>query len=176
MKETKKLFSVIFFLCLFFISGGSLLFSQETAEDITAEVPEGFIYTLDFIMQFEAGLFLNPEYTELNSSPSPINFEPSIGVLWPNYSHIAIQPILTFFYMNHLWYQDKALPAEIETRTSTTLSFLLQVPAVFSVFLKGSRFQFTAGPVINVSIPLGGLISDKSAQGLLISTGIKICR
>ena len=36
--------------------------------------------------------------------------------------------------------------------------------------------QLRAGPVINISIPVGGLISDQNIQGMLISLGIKICR
>ena len=36
--------------------------------------------------------------------------------------------------------------------------------------------KLRAGPVINFSIPVGGLISDHTAQGMLISAGIKICR
>ena len=36
--------------------------------------------------------------------------------------------------------------------------------------------QLRAGPVINISIPVGGLIVDQDAQGMLISLGIKICR
>ena len=139
---------------------------------------------------------------------------------------------------NHLYYDDKALPAEIENRTTTTLSFLLNIPAVYSIYLERSRFQLTAGlgifmrfglrspgvkdsdsgwtgsagedvkkineyfwnkprwlyvtaggswlydltpqlragPVINISIPVGGLLVDKDLQGMLISLGIKICR
>ena len=140
--------------------------------------------------------------------------------------------------INHLYYENKALPAEIENRTTTTLSFMLTIPVVFSIYLEKSCFQFTggpgifmrfgilspgvsenasgwtgsagsdaaainkwfwsnmrwlylnigaswlytltpklrAGPVINFSIPVGGLISDHTAQGMLISAGIKICR
>jgi len=253
MAARKKIFAVSSILILTaFLSGP--VFAQEAddlqteaegaienppeAEIQNDEVPEGFIHTLDFIMEFEASLYLNPEYKELNSAPSPINFQPSIGLLWPNYSVIAVQPTLSFFYMNHLWYEDRALPAEIENRTSTTLSFLLQIPAVFTIFLKDSRFQFSlgpaimlrfaylahgvsatdtgytgsaasdiskmnswfwsdgrwfylsaganwlyhitsqlrAGPTITANIPVGGLISDHSLQGLTISTGIKICR
>ncbi len=234
MTGSKKHFST-FILLIFTGLFCSRLFAQEELEE---QVPEGFIYTLDFVMEYEASLYLNPEFEELNSAPSPINFQPSIGVLWPNYTMLAVQPTLSFFYMNHLWYEDRALPAEIENRTSTTLSFLLQIPAVFTVFMEKSRFQFTlgpaimmrfallasgvsasdtgytgsaasdinkmnswfwekgrwfylsaganwlyhitpqlrAGPSINVSLPLGALLSDHSAQGLIISTGIKICR
>ena len=201
-------------------------------------IPEGAIHTLDLIMNYEASFYLNPEYTELNSAPSPINFQLSLGMLWPNYTEIAVQPLISFFYMNHLWYEDRALPAEIENRTSDTLSFLVQVPAAFSLFLKNSRFQFIVGPAVmarltllargvspdatgylgtasadinainrwfwsdgrwfyatagiswlyhitpqlrtgltvNASVPVGAILKDKTAQGLLISTGIKICR
>lgn len=131
-----------------------------------------------------------------------------------------------------------ALPAEIENRTTTTLSFMVNIPLVFSIFLAKSRFQIyggpgmlirfgllspsvkdsdtgwtgsaggdadsinqwfwndmrwfylnlggswlynlphaiKAGPVINCSIPIGGLISSQNVQGMMISVGIKICR
>ncbi len=231
MQKTKKL-AASFTLLFFLVIAPCRLFAQQEG------VPEGFIYTLDFVMQFEASYYLNPEYAQLNSGPSPINFQTSIGVLWPNYTHVAVQPTLSFFYMNHLWYENCALPAEIENRTSTTLSFLLQVPAVFSVFLDNSRFQFSVGPavmmrfallangvsatdtgytgsaasditeinrwfwangrwfylsagaiwlyhitpqlrigpLVNVHFPAGAILSDKNAQGLVISAGIKICR
>ena len=151
---------------------------------------------------------------------------------------IAVQPTISFFMMNHLLYEDKALPAEIENRTTTTLSFMLNIPAVLSYYLENSCFQLTgglgvfmrfgllspgvkdtdsgwtgsagedvgkineyfwgnmrwfylttggswlynltpqlrAGPTINVYLPVGGLISDKTVQGMIISAGIKICR
>ena len=151
---------------------------------------------------------------------------------------IAVQPTISFFMMNHLLYEDKALPAEIENRTTTTLSFMLNIPAVLSYYLENSCFQLTgglgvfmrfgilspgvnegdsgwtgsagedakkineyfwskmrwfyitgggswlynltpqlrAGPVMNISIPVGGLIVDHDLQGMLISLGIKICR
>lgn len=196
-----------------------------------------FIRSVDFVMQFQPALYLNPEST-LVSAPSPIVYQMSIGLLWPNYTFIAVQPTLSFFMMNHLLYEDKALPAEIENRTTTTLSFMINIPAVFSLYLKNSRFQLSAGagvlmrfgllaagvkdsdsgwtgtagsdveqinkwfwndmrwfyinaggswlynlspqlragPVIECSIPVGGLIKDQSPQGMLISLGIKICR
>ena len=36
--------------------------------------------------------------------------------------------------------------------------------------------QLRAGPVLKANIPLGGIITDKSAQGMLYSVRIKICR
>ncbi len=224
----KKL--ILIFTTVFFFS---LVFAQEA--DVAEEEKKAF--PLDFVMQFEPGFYLNTE-SPLISAPSPIVYPISIGFLWPERSMLAIQPTLSFFMMNHLLYEDKALPAEIENRTTTTLSFMLNIPAVYSLFLKKSQFQFTgglgvfmrfgllspgvkendsgwsgsagqdvekinqyfwggmrwfyltaggswlydltdqlrAGPTINACIPVGGLISDKNAQGMLISFGIKICR
>ena len=47
--------------------------------------------------------------------------------------------------MNHLWYEDRALPAEIENRTSTTLSFMFTLPLVISIYTKNSRIQLMPG-------------------------------
>lgn len=219
---------LLILISAFFLSA---LYAQEE------EIPSASGQAPDFVMQFEPGFYLNPEST-LVSAPSPIVYPISVGFLWPERSRFAIQPTLSFFMMNHLLYEDKALPAEIENRTTTTLSFMLNIPAVFSVFLDNSQFQFTgglgvfmrfgllspgvkesdsgwlgnaggdvekineyfwsdmrwlyatvgaswlynltpqlrAGPVINVYVPAGGLMSDGSAQAMLISAGIKICR
>ncbi len=98
----------------------------------------------DFMMQFEPAFYLNTE-SYLVSAPSPIVYPVTIGLLWPNNSPIAIAPTISFFMMNHLLYEEKALPAEIENRTTTTLSFMLNIPAVYSILLENSRFQINAG-------------------------------
>ena len=237
MQKAKKLiFIFTAFLFLF------PLFSQEAEAETDVETEaetttEKAAFPGDFVMQFEPGGYINPE-SSLVSAPSPIIYPISLGFLWPNHSKFAIQPVISFFMINHLYYENKALPAEIENRTTTTLSFMLTMPVVFSIYLQKSCFQFTggpgifmrfgilspgvsenasgwtgsagsdaaainswfwnnmrwlyinigaswlytltpklrAGPVINFSIPVGGLISDGSAQGMLISAGIKICR
>ena len=223
MKKLLLIFTALFFL--------TALFAQEENEEVPKKL------TADFVMQFEPGLYLNTE-SPLISAPSPIIYPISLGFLWPDDSKIAIQPVVSFFMMNHLLYEDKALPAEIENRTTTTLSFMLNIPAVYSIDLEKSNFQFSAGlgvymrfgllspgvkendsgwtgsagedvskineyfwgkmrwlyataggswlynltpqlragPTINVYVPVGGLISDGSAQAMLISAGIKICR
>ena len=231
----KKL--LLIFISLFCLT---TLFAQEldSTEQVTEEaVQSPKKQTADFVMQFEPGLYLNTE-SYLVSAPSPIVYPISLGFLWPDDSKIAIQPVVSFFMMNHLYYEDKALPAEIENRTTTTLNFMLNIPAVFSIYRKKSRFQLSAGlgvymrfgllspgvkendsgwtgsagedvskineyfwgkmrwlyataggswlynltpqlragPTINVYVPVGGLISDKNAQGMIISAGIKICR
>lgn len=108
-----------------------------------------FIRSMDLVLQFEPGVYINPNKKNSNgdliSAPSPIIYPISIGVLWPNYTFISIQPTLSFFMMNHLWYDGLALPAEIENRTTTTLGFMLNIPAVLTLYLPNCRFQLEAG-------------------------------
>lgn len=236
MKAVKKF--LLIFLSIFLISG---LWAQETSENEEftefSQPADTTPRTADFVMQFEPGFYLNTE-SSLISAPSPIVYPISVGFLWPDHAMIAVQPTISFFMMNHLLYEDKALPAEIENRTTTTLSFMLNIPAVLSYYLENSCFQLTgglgvfmrfgllspgvkdtdsgwtgsagedvgkineyfwgnmrwfylttggswlynltpqlrAGPTINVYLPVGGLISDKTVQGMIISAGIKICR
>ena len=230
MKKLLFTLAAVFFL--------TSLYAQEDTEFYEETEPaQPAPFPIDFVMQFEPALYLNTEST-LVSAPSPIVYPISIGFLWPDRSTFSIQPTLSFFMMQHLLYEDKALPAEIENRTTTTLSFMLNIPVVFSLFLDNSQFQFTAGPgilmrfgllspgvkeedsgwsgsagsdvekineyfwndmrwfyanlgaswlynltpqlragpTINAYIPVGGLISDQSAQSMIISAGIKICR
>ena len=231
MKPIKKFFLIFTSLLLL-----SSLAAQEEQETEASEEPKS-PFSADFVLQFEPGIYINTAST-LVSAPSPVVYPISIGFLWPNSGKIAIQPTISFFMMNHLLYEDKALPAEIENRTTTTLSFMLNIPAVYSIYLEKSNFQITgglgvfirfgllspgvkdgdsgwtgsagsdvkeinkyfwgnmrwlyitlggswlynltpqlrAGPTINVYMPVGGLISDGSAQAMIISAGIKICR
>lgn len=235
MKKFFLIFTTIFFLMPVFCQEENI---EETADQVVEEpATEASRYTADFVMQFEPGIYINTE-SVLVSAPSPIVYPITVGFLWPDASMLAIQPTISFFMMQHLYYDNRALPAEIENRTTTTLSFMLNIPAIYSIFLQNSCFQISAGlgifmrfgllspgvkstdsgwsgsagedvkkineyfwnkprwlyltaggswlynltpqlragPVINISIPVGGLIVDKDAQGMLISVGIKICR
>ena len=240
MKKFLLIFISIFFLNSLFAQEAEESTENEESREETFEesVEESQAnFPLDFVMQFEPGIYLNTE-SVLVSAPSPIVYPISVGFIWPDSTVFAIQPTVSFFMMQHLYYEDKALPAEIENRTTTTLSFLLNIPVVYSIYLERSRFQLTAGlgifmrfglrspgvkdsdsgwtgsagedvkkineyfwnkprwlyvtaggswlydltpqlragPVINISIPVGGLIVDHDVQGMLISVGIKICR
>ncbi|MBR6583357.1 MAG: hypothetical protein IKK80_07110 [Treponema sp.] len=110
-----------------------------------------FTSQLDFVLQFQTAIYLNTEST-LVSAPSPILFPVTIGALWPNYTFLAIQPSLSFFMMNSLWHNNKALPAEIENRTATSYCLFFNIPAVFSIYLKNSRVQLSAGAGILLPI------------------------
>lgn len=119
-----------------------------------AETFLDLIHSMDFVMQFEPGMYMNLHSKDAAgnyvSGPSPIIFPLSIGVLWPNYTFIAIQPSLSFFSTDYLYYDGMALPAEIEHRTATSLSFMVNIPLVFTLFIRNSRFQLNGG--------IGGLL------------------
>lgn len=166
-------------LLIIFLSIFSLyLFAQEAEitqleEDQTAEIQEidikgeefheaetfiDFIHSIDLIMQFEPGMYFNNFKTNANgnlvSAPSPIIYPISIGFLWPNYTFVSMQPTLSFFVMEHLFYDGMALPAEIENRTTTTLSFMINLPIVFSLFINQTRFQLSGGAGIFIQAGL----------------------
>ncbi len=103
-----------------------------------------FTQALDFVLQLEPGVSINTE-SSLVSAPTPIIYPITIGALWPDYTFFATQPSIAFFMTNHLWYNGKALPAEIENRTTTTLSFLVNIPAVFSFYIGNTRLQLMPG-------------------------------
>lgn len=113
-------------------------------EFVQAENFISFIHSMDFIIQMEPGVYLNME-SKLISAPSPIIYPLTIGILWPNYTKIAVQPTLSFYSMEYLWYDEMALPAEIENRTVSSLSFMITIPVVFSLYFKTSRLQIMPG-------------------------------
>ena len=141
----KKLFLIT--AVLFSLGLGGLA-AQEDTDANQASVPaaenpskKSFFSSIDFLLQFTPAVYINPEST-LVSAPSPIIYPLGIGFLFPKAARFAIQPTLSFFMMYHLWYDGMALPAEIENRTSQTISFLLDIPAVFQIFAsEKSRFQ-----------------------------------
>lgn len=121
-------------------------FSQ--SEEIPQEEKKSFLEKTDFVLQFEPAFYLSPESSANKSNTINALYPVSIGFLWPNDYFIAIQPTISFFQMHHLLYNGTPLPAEIENRTTTTLAFMLNIPAVYTLKLKGSKFQFSAGPGI----------------------------
>lgn len=133
----KKIF-VLISLILFFSTVS--LYSQEEEP-----VKASFLSQLSFVMDFSPSLYLNPESSRV-SAPSPLLYPVSLGALIFKDSKIAFQPQLSFFMMYHLWYDGMALPAEIENRTSQTMCFLLDLPALYQIFAsEKSRFQLQAG-------------------------------
>jgi len=162
--KKKLLFISIIFTLLFTVFSQEALDNPEddAAHEFTrAEGFADFIHSLDFVIQTEPGIYLNKE-SNLVSAPSPVIYPLSIGILWPNYTIFAVQPTLSIFTTEWLWYENKALPAEIENRTATSLSFILTIPASFCLYLKGSRIQLNAG--ISILAQFGFLSSGVNAE------------
>lgn len=155
--KSKKIFLFISFLFSFMIflqaqipvsdDEQNINEPTETTETIEpqSDKTENKKRTFDLFACMDAGLYLNPEQSSLNSAPSPINFELSFGATIPNYTMFSFQPSLTFFMMNHLLFEERALPAEIENRTSTTLNFYLNLPFAFTLKIPKSKFHFSLG-------------------------------
>lgn len=103
-----------------------------------------FINQFDFVFQMTPSIYVNTE-SKLVSAPSPIFFPVSVGLIWPNFTFLSVQPSLSYFSINYLWHDGKALPAEIENRTATAYSLFLNIPAVVTLFIQNGRFQFSLG-------------------------------
>lgn len=133
----KKLFLIL--AVIFSLKAGGLFALEDEA------TKKSFFSNINFIAEFSPALYVNPESSTV-SAPSPIIFPVGIAFLWPKESFIAIQPTLSFFMMYHLWYDGMALPAEIENRTSQTVSFLLNIPVIFNLKQnEKSLFQISSG-------------------------------
>jgi hypothetical protein len=65
-----------------------------------------------------------------DSAPSIATNVLGAGLTFPLGGLFAFEPALSFYWTYHLWVEelDRALPAEIEHRTSFTLGFLLEAP------------------------------------------------
>lgn len=96
--------------------------------------------SLDFFIKASPTMLLNT-LDKGHSAPSPVKVLPGLGVKFPANAFINFQPSLEYFGSYELWYDGKALPAEIENRTVTTQNFLLTLPVMVTFQLgKGKAF------------------------------------
>ena len=111
MQKAKKLILIFtVFLILFPVFTQEAEAEGAAATDISEAQPDTentkTSFPGDFVMQFEPGGYINPE-SSLVSAPSPIIYPISIGFLWPNHAKFAIQPVISFFMINHLYYDNR---------------------------------------------------------------------
>lgn len=159
MKKRIILFISVIFISLCPCFANDIVFDNEYEEDFGSYPFMGkkyvkpadfgeFINSLDFTLNLSNGIDVNV-FKEIDddivSSPSKLLYPLSIGLLIPNYTFFAMEPELSFYTMNHMWSNGVALPAEIENRTTTTLSFLLNIPAVITFFFENNRLQLKGG-------------------------------
>lgn len=99
---------------------------------------------VDFVTGFAPMIIVNTEDSK-ESAPSPVVYPITLGLVYPRDNFISFQPQLSFFTNYYLYTEDKAAaPAEIENRTATVFSFLLDLPV-----------EFTLKPLEKHSIGLG---------------------
>jgi hypothetical protein len=89
-----------------------------------------------------------PESTssgELQSAPSQIHFAPGIGLRLPSDTLVCFAPSLIGFAGYWLWSGEKALPAEVEQRTTWVPGILIDLPAVVNIRTANSIFSIGTG-------------------------------
>lgn len=137
----KKRFLLIFSIFLVF---STFLFCQEEKDENSVEIQINS-KKIDFFIQLEPTVYLNPEASKLKSAPSPIIFPLTLGIKFPNYTLFSFSPSISFFMMNHLLFEGIPLPAEIENRTSTTFSFMLNLPCSVNFLMKNFELSVLVG-------------------------------
>ena len=137
-----------------------------------------FYNQMNFTAQIGPATYLNSlsSDTKKISAPSPIFFTPALGVIWPNYTFIAAEPTLYFYLSYYQWINGMAVPAEIESRTATTLSFILDVPVVFSFFFEKSKIQATIGPaaIMRFSFISSGISGNEAGTSGTVADDVKL--
>lgn len=124
--------------------------SQETEQESEAKIKK--TRNIDFFLCFEPALIINTRDTS-ESAVSPIVYPISFGAVFFKTKPVTFQPRLSFFANYYLWENDKAYPAEIENRTAAVFSFLLDLPAVYTLNLKEKHhMDFAFGPAFNFRI------------------------
>ncbi len=142
----KKILLVILPLCFIstaFAENSAALEPAVSAEDemnagdtemIRKAKPE-----IDWIAGFAPAVIFNIDDSN-KSAPSPIVYPFGFGISVYADKFISFQPRLSFFTNYYLYNDGTAKPAEIENRTATTFSFLIELPAVFTFDLKHTHF------------------------------------
>lgn len=103
---------------------------------------------VDFSVTFEPSLIINTDNPK-NSAPAPVVYPLSFGIIFPRETLVSFQPRVSFFSNYYLWNNSGAYPAEIENRTATAFSFLIDLPAAISFSpLKKHFIDAGAGPAI----------------------------
>lgn len=104
---------------------------------------------VDFVISMAPALIINTGDHE-NSAVSPIVYPFSFGVKFFKNNLINFEPRLSFYAGYYLWVDDAAYPAEIENRTATVFSLMLDLPAIYKKQLTKRQFlEFGFGPAVN---------------------------
>lgn len=121
-----------------------------------------------FFLCFEPFVLVNTMDSK-KSAPSPIIFPITGGIQIPMKKKLIFEPRLSLFLNYYLWDGEKAAPSEIENRTGTVLSLLLDLPFGTSLMSKKNfSLSWNAGPAILARFAFlsnGVKDSDKGESG-----------
>lgn len=134
--------------------------NAEDSEIIRKAKPE-----IDWISGFAPAVIFNTGNSD-KSAPSPVVYPFGFGISVYADKFVSFQPRLSFFTNYYLYHDGAARPAEIENRTATAFSFLLDMPAVFTFDLKHTHFLelgIGAGILARFAILSSGV--DASEEG-----------
>ena len=124
--------------------------------------------TVDFCLSFEPTLIINTGSPK-DSAVSPIVYPFSFGAIFFKDKLLSFQPRLSFYTNYYLWDDDAAWPAEVENRTATAFSFLIDLPAVYMLPLaEHQALEFGAGAAVNARFAVlsnGVKESDAGSSG-----------
>lgn len=100
------------------------------------------IFDPNFFLTFGPMLMINTDSSS-RSAPHPVMYSGGAGWNFLPDSNFDLETRLSFFMNYYLWDGEKARPAEVENRTVTALSFLLDISGGYT-WKKGAN-NFSAG-------------------------------
>lgn len=106
-----------------------------------------FFSQTDLFFSFSPAMLFNTEKNPYGNNIFVV-FPLAIGFTWPNYTLVSFSPYLSFFLHYTLWNEEQqiAFITTSENRTTTTLAFMLTLPALFSFRVNDTHiFQLGAG-------------------------------
>ncbi|WP_294428374.1 hypothetical protein [uncultured Treponema sp.] len=122
MRKIVVLSSIFLFSLSFLSAQEEPVPSEEPAESVS------FFSQIDKSLFFTAGpnLLLNTD-SSTKSAPSPVMYSLGIGGDFSFVNGLLLQTHASFFTNYYLWDGENARPAEVENRTATALSFMLDL-------------------------------------------------
>lgn len=178
----KKILLVILPLCFIFAT-----FAENSADlgpDVSAEEELNTVDTeiirkakpeIDWIAGFAPAVIFNIDDSN-KSAPSPIVYPFGFGISVYADKFISFQPRLSFFTNYYLYNDGSAKPAEIENRTATAFSFLIDLPAVFTFDLKHTHFLeigLGAGILARFAILSSGVDASEEGESGTVSDDLR---
>lgn len=138
-----------------------------------------------FFRQWRVSFALEPTFIP-NSAPMQVSMPfaftvpVTVGLFWRNNFFISVEPNLSFSMNYYLWDQDSGMVfyAEAENRTALALSFLVELPLIFTINTsRKSSLKLSAGVSANLRfgfLAMGVSENEKGTSGTAKSDVEKI--